>query len=443
MESSISNNLVYKRKKLYDYALAVLAFLMPLVVKGFPVLIISASVVGIIYFFRAYQLLGKPKKDYYLLPYNLIKDSLVNVFKERGAMMYMVLLFAVYLFSFLISDDKNIGSQKLLLKSSYLYFPLVFALTKWDREKLLRVMDFFVYGCVLQVVISLITAWISSDFGFVWAEFSYVKLSFNLHPSYAALLINVGLVFTSLRLLLNFKTNRSFKGSFWRIILIFVFTGYVVLLASKAGMLSYGVVLLFLIVYSYIYLKSKKITLGIILGLIIISGSSYSLLGYTASHRYTALKKSVIERDKIDNKPKKLSSSQKRMVLWKNSWESIKKSNFLGYGIDDGKQALQRNLKRNEEELVHSLNHNAHNQFLEILLSIGGLGLVLLLLILFYSTFGFGGFNLVSFFLLIIIALNLGLESMMEKQTGSIPIIWLLCLLASAKSMFKSVFRLT
>ena len=63
------------------------------------------------------------------------------------------------------------------------------------------------------------------------------------------------------------------------------------------------------------------------------------------------------------------------------------------------------------------------------------------LLILIFSALGYGNFSIISILLVFVIAVNFGVESMMEKQSGSIPIVWLLCFLTSGKSIFKSVFK--
>ena len=52
-----------------------------------------------------------------------------------------------------------------------------------------------------------------------------------------------------------------------------------------------------------------------------------------------------------------------------------------------------------------------------------------------------GEFTTVYILLGVIIIVNLSVESMMEKQAGSIAIVWLLCLLVSAKDSFKTVFN--
>ncbi len=414
---------------------------MPLVVKGFPLLIVLSAVIGIVYFFGAYQRLGKPKKDYYILPYNLLKDSFVNIFHARGTLLFMVLLFFVYLLSAFFSEDKENTIQKIIIKSCYLYFPLIFALTKWDRVKLIRVIDFFIIGCCLQVVISLADAFWASGFQFNLFEFTYVNLSYNLHPAYAAFIINIGFIFNCVRLLFIYRDVKSFSGNRWRFIALIGFSGYIVLLSSKAGVLTFLITVFITLIYSLFVLKSFKLTVFVT----ILSSSFFILFFYSIGdrvlNRYISMKNSIEIKNESIDKSKKLKSSQIRMVLWQNSWEAIKKSDFFGYGIGDGKKALQDNLEINKEEFVFNLNHNSHNQYLEVMLSVGFIGFFLLLLILVYSAFGFGDFNWVSILLIFVVAINLGVESMMEKQTGSIPIVWLLCFLTSGKSIFKSVFK--
>jgi hypothetical protein len=293
LNSSSFNSTVYNTKKLYDYALAFMALLMPLVVKGFPVLIILAATIGIAYFFRAYQKLGKPKKDYYILPYNLLKDAFTNIFRTKGALLFMVILFFVYVASAFFSDNKEVAFQKIILKSCYLYFPLIFSLTKWDKRKLLLVIDFFVLGCCLQVIVSLLDAFWESGFKFDSFEFTYVNLSFNLHPGYAAFLVNIGFIFNSIRIIFLYKERKSLSGNRWRLIALVGFLGYIMLLSSKAGVLTILVTTITLIIYSLIVIKSSKFTVLVIL----LSIGVFSLLSYTfgsmALTRYNTMKNSI------------------------------------------------------------------------------------------------------------------------------------------------------
>ena len=69
-----------------------------------------------------------------------------------------------------------------------------------------------------------------------------------------------------------------------------------------------------------------------------------------------------------------MTSSATRLVLWENSLIAIENSNYMGYGLGDGKQKLQDQLAKNGGNL-YDKNYNSHNQFLETTLSIGLIGL--------------------------------------------------------------------
>ncbi|MDG1516605.1 MAG: O-antigen ligase family protein [Flavobacteriales bacterium] len=443
LNTNTSNSLIYKRKKFYDYALATLGLLMPLVVKGFPVLIIATAIVGIVYYFRAYQKLGKPKKDYCFLPYNLLKDGFISIFKKKGAPMFMVILFVFYLVSFFYSENDEVGAEKILLKSCYLYFPLIFTLTKWDKEKLERVLNFYIIGCVIHVLISYLDAFIQAGFSFILFEFTYTRLSFNLHPSYSALLINIALIFVIAPFLL--KPFESFKKPFLvkNVVFIMLFIPFILLLSSKSGIFSLLLIVIVTSVFVLFKLRNLKfkivffLTLGCLILTLFLSDNR------VAKRKYLELERVIISSPKLPrNKAAVILSTQIRLVLWENSFLAFKRSPLFGYGIGDGKDALQKQLKESEEEFVFKLKHNSHNQFLEIGLKLGFFGVLLFLIALCSIAFGFKDFNYFSFLIFLVLFFNLFVESMMEKQVGSIFIVWLLCLLFSSKKIIRTTFSL-
>lgn len=418
---------------------------MPLVLRGFPVVIVAAAVLGIVYFFVAYQKVGKPIKDYYLLPYNLVKDGLKNIFLERGPMMFMVILFFIYCISLFYTTDIDNGLRKILLKSCYLYLPLIFTLTKWDKVKLLRVVDFYILGCVFQVVFSFVDAFIDAGFQFSFKEFSYVELSYNLHPSYAAIMIVVGMVFASTRLIFTLKEKRNWKVILTFALPIILFVVYVVLLSSKAGLITLFLSVITLMIYTFYVLKSWKVVVSVLLIGFLILGSGLFFVGGKATSKFKELFSVTIQKEsKSKNRTgeDQIGSTAIRLVLWDNSVNAIKESPLFGYGVGDGKAELQKELSNNGEVFILNKHHNSHNQLLETGLALGGIGVLILLLILFYSAFGYGDFTIISFLLVSVVILNLLTESMMEKQSGSILIVWLLCFLNSGKNIFKSVFSL-
>ena len=138
-------------------------------------------------------------------------------------MFFMVILFFVYCISLLFSEDIENAGGKIILKSCYIYFLLIFSLTKWDKDKLIRVIDFFLVGCVLQVFISYIDAYFQSGWKYNPAEFYYTKLSFNLHPSYAAFFISIGFILNCARIIQLIKMKQRAFYIFIRLIFLIAF----------------------------------------------------------------------------------------------------------------------------------------------------------------------------------------------------------------------------
>ena len=442
MSYSRSTTRIKKIKIIYDYALAFLAFLLPLIVKGFPLIITTVSSIGIGYYFMAYKTLGKHEKDYYLLTWNLLRDGFLKIFKEKNAMFYMVILFLVYCISVSYSEDLKTAGQKIILKSSYLYFPIIFSLTKWDKKKLIRVLDFFLAGCFFQVVISFFDAYIDAGLTFDSKEFYYTKLSYNLHPSYAALIINIGFIFNTIRIIQLIKARGNFYIVSLRILLLILFLIFILMLSSKAGLVCLVVSLLALSAFTFYRFKSFKTKLIGMLFIVIVLGGGVTFFGDRAVFKFNELISSVKNKNDFISKSAGYYSWKTRLVLWDNTWDVIKESYVFGYGVGDGKKILQNQLKLNEETFVLSKNYNSHNQFLETTLSIGLIGLLLLLIILVKGTFSKkNGFGYISILLGVIIAINFFVESMMEKQIGSITITWLICLLVSAKDTFRATFK--
>lgn len=417
---------------MYDYAHAVLALLMPLIIKGFPVLIVVSALLGMSYFFVSYKKVGKLGHGY-LLPFTLLRDGFKIIIRSRGAPLFMLLLFVFYLASYFYSADTKTANAKLVLSSCLIYFPLIFVLTKWDKEKLLRVMHFFIAGCVLQVLISFTTAFIDSGYGIDIQEFTYMELSFNNHPSYAALLVIVGLVFTGLLIIEQLKYTRK-QSVVFLLFLVSLFTFYIILLSSKAGIVSLVLVYVF---FAVVFLKSKLIPVwksivafGIIGGLC----ASFMMLSPVAKSRFKAVGK--IENTDVE----KPNSSQIRVILWSASWHNIKAEPILGYGVGDAKGELKKTLEKQNETFVSALNYNCHNQYLETTLMAGFPALLLLLALLFSVPLGFKNVFWIPVLFVVVVAFNLLVESMLERQVGSILIVWLFCLLFSARDIFVSTF---
>jgi len=122
------------------------------------------------------------------------------------------------------------------------------------------------------------------------------------------------------------------------------------------------------------------------------------------------------------NRFKKLGSGNGdvRTLIWEASWLEIQKSPIIGHGAGDTQDVLRPrylaiNYPRGAEK-----NQNSHNQYLETGVSIGFIGILILMCWIFFSLYqGWHQQNYLLCIFIAIIALNILTESMFERQQGS------------------------
>lgn len=115
------------------------------------------------------------------------------------------------------------------------------------------------------------------------------------------------------------------------------------------------------------------------------------------------------------------SSIPARVLIWKTCLELIPQSGFFGVGIGDVKDVLTQAYQAKGYTGCFEHQFNAHNQFLQTTLAVGFPGLLTLLgmlLVPFYQWWKQR--NLLGIALIGIVFMNLLVESMFERQAGSI-----------------------
>lgn len=434
--NQLTNRSVYRSKKAYDYALAVLAFLIPLVHRGLPLVILVSAVFGMYYFVRAYQRLGKRKREYVYLPYNILRDSFRNIWKDKNAHLLMVVFFINYLISVFYSTNKEAAWEGVILKSSFLYFPVLFSLTKWDKEKLIRVFNYFTIGTFLNLVLSYVFAFLDNEYVFSVQGFTYINLSYTFHPSYVAMFVNCAIVFNAILLL-----HKGFVESSYTKILrwcsIVLFSLFVIMLSSKAGLISWFMVIAACFLH-IVFIKKRIIrafsVAGFFIGLFALTFNSISIVG----NRVQGMAETIEE--KVDDvKTTNTNSTGSRIGIWQSSLNVILESPIIGVGVGDSKDKLLAEFEDQMQAKFYSKKYNSHNQILDTGIATGILGVVILTLLLIAGFVNYGKTSFFTIGILAIIGFNLVVESMLERQAGVIFITWILSLLVSARPLIKSM----
>lgn len=428
---------IYKSKKAYDYGLAFLAFLIPLVSKGLPLFIIGAAILGMFYYVIAYRKIGKQKKDYIFLPYNLLNDGLFNILKSKNTLLFMVCFFLCYLASIFYSDNKEFGWDGVLLKSSFLYFPLLFSLTKWDIIKVKRVFNFYILGCLTNLILSYLFVVINSDGVIDVEDFMSTSLSFSFHRSYIAMYINIAIILNAIILLSkSFIETKVIIALRW--FLQILFSLFVIMLSSRSGLITWFIAIGCIVMYTLVIQKSliKSLVFFSAVGLLFIfSINRLSMLGERMGETVNTIASSNYDK----NNNGKYSSTGIRIGIWKASISVWKSSPIFGLGVGDGKTELLKEYHRRKMTNCFIAKFNSHNQYLDTSLAIGAFGVSILLIIILFSFINYGKLTILTFAIMGVIGGSLFVESMLEKQAGAVFISWIIALIVSIRPVLRSL----
>lgn len=252
--------------------------------------------------------------------------------------------------------------------------------------------------------------------------YSYITNEFwglDEHPIYISINFSIALFFI---------LTEGFKNKTVNFILFLVLISGLLILARKGAIVSFCIlsgVLLFL-------KKDKKQTAKLVF--VFISLFVLSLSVPEIRSRFLE----IFETSKIINN--KETSSGIRYILWNTSEKVIQKSNYLGYGIGDAQEVLSKQLAVDGYAVLSKENYNAHNQFLQIGLATGVVGICLYLFSLIYFIRMFiqrKNAEAIVFFLFFIFVFLF--ESVLERQNGIIIYSFVTCMFIYTSEFDKTL----
>ncbi len=342
------------------------------------------------------------------------------VFKEKRRLFLFSLsiVYLLYLIGLLYTKNFAYAGFDLQVKLSLFLFPLLFATADYKyytNEKIGDYINLFGDGLLFASIICLGVAAYKYFFGdHDSSNFLYAKLSgaLNFHPSYMAMYLN----FAIMTVLTMMFSEIYYVSKQVSIIKIVLFSIVIIMLSSKAGILS--MILTYMIFIVYLIIKLKKVKLGLIMILtVIVSCVGVFTLVPSA---YNRLKQGfdVASKNKKDLKDEGESTSD-RILIWNASSEIIKDNFWIGVGTGDVKDKLLEKYKEKNYMYAYERKLNSHNQFLQTFITLGVFGFVALLASLIIPLiFAIKRNNLVHVFFLIIFIVNILVESMLENQAG-------------------------
>ncbi len=326
----------------------------------------------------------------------------------------------------LYTSNLKFGWTVLETKMSLLILPLIYAAyIDTTKDKIQEYLKYLVYGCIVYAIICLTYAGyaffkpvLDDLYGDIGSNnFYYSYLSLYFHPSYTAMYS----VFSLLIISIGIKKRVICFN--WKIILsITLLIIFILLLSSKAGWF----ILILLGLYVFKLLISLKKGIKILYFVIPILVLFLALNVYFTpkfSHRLPQIENIIKAITGKDQNDKTVTTGNdgnaSRVFIWKASYELFLENFLTGTGTGDAKDELLKKYQEKKMTNEFQFQLNSHNQFLSTSLYLGLLGLITFLFMLFYPliiSIKHSNYVLVGFILLIII--NLMVESMFEKQAG-------------------------
>lgn len=328
--------------------------------------------------------------------------------------------YLLYILGLIYSSNLEYAAFDLEVKFSLFVFPVVIATIRKEvfqgsRVNILLIV--FILGCLVSTLISFGLA--VDRYTHVWFStklFYYFRLSHLHHPGYMAMFLTFAIA-----VLICFMVKKSkYKLDKWNMIsfsgLIIYLSIFVILLSSKAGIIS--LVLVFLFAIGYYIINEKKILQGLILT--VLTGLLFYLLlvifPYSVNRmiKYQSAVKNTVSEKQNENQ-----KTDSRIEIWTASIHLIKNNFLIGVGTGDVKDKLLETYEDEGKEEALFREYNTHNQYLQTFIALGIIGfLTLVLSLLLPAYYAFRKKVFLYFMFLMIIAVNFLIESMFETQDG-------------------------
>ncbi|WP_452221588.1 O-antigen ligase family protein [Lacinutrix salivirga] len=304
------------------------------------------------------------------------KDFSYKTFKVFIPFYLLYLLYAIGYYR----DNFEIVNLMFERKAIVLALPLVFSITSIDTINYKLILKYFVYGCIVAYLLSLIIGFYNS--------FSFNPLSFDTtlasHKSNELVNPNASPLLTNNFLSVNFTLdmNPTALAMYFSMSLAILYTvkelftkkqKYLFSVLLILGVLQLasvlGILMLIFVVFSLIKPSLKKpMIITVVSGFIL-------FLGVVSQKE----KQSYFDSEKLE----KIDS---RVLIWHTALNSIDSSNFFfGNGVKNAQKLLDKNYpKEGEFGFAAQIKKlDSHNMYLQFILEIGVVGLIVYLISIF------------------------------------------------------------
>ena len=385
--------------RLYQFELVLFTFLLPIYRKVIPYVI---AVMLITWLFEG---------DFASKARRIVND------KHRLNTLLFAGLYLFYGIGLLYIENFDYGLFDLEVKMSIFIFPVLMATV---RDEVLsasmarKILWAFVFGVFASMILCYLLAFIEYFRNGSVGAFYYSSLSRLIHPSYMAMYVCFAMA-----ILLYFMYKGLVQGTLNRILAILLlvsFEVFVIMLSSKAGILGFA--LLLVLFTAYILSNPRRYKKGLLIGSMLAISYIFLFILFPISVERFEETRDSLEQVDIHADEIMTSTGERIMILW-YSFEITNEHFLWGVGSGDVKDFLLDKYEEKGMLNALSLALNAHNQYLQMMIAMGIVGLIILLLnLVLPALYSIDHKHYLYLIFLILVGFNFLFESMLETQAG-------------------------
>jgi len=313
------------------------------------------------------------------------KKSIAKAFQQkcqllraRKYLLWMFLFFIMIVISVFLSSNFHKGLRYLDPRLPLAYFPLSVGLLQLKKETKDKILLGFAWLTTFMMLFCLCWSLNRSEL-FKKPEFLYNDSFTEIlkqQSIYISLLVNMSIYIFTYHIL--YKKNR-YKG--WMIFAVIFLFAISYLLASRNLMLVlYAITIGFALYYIFKqkkYLEGGIVLFGMLLGLFAIfkffpkTFNRFKELAYTEFDYKSMGKESHYNMEVTKDQ---WNGANFRIAAWRCGWELFLSSPLKGVDIGDKKDVLMDKYREKDFQFALSTQKNVHNNYLDILYSMGLIG---------------------------------------------------------------------
>lgn len=292
--------------------------------------------------------------------YNKRYTLTLTLLKKSSIFLSLALFIGYLILSLAYSENLAYGIRALEKKSALIFLPILFTGIPWNNKLRSEVFRLYVASIFILTIYSLVSTFLTYK---IESDFSYFSWVLPLTSSFGANYYALFLGYAILVLVFDFKHFRKFLPPIVIVGLILYFACFMALLSSRSAIAALLLIVLAFAIREAVRNKGKQRLIGfsILLVTVLASVTIFTFVPYLNSRVKQALN----------------FSADPRYQLFRANLNLFLDNPVMGVGIGDVQDKMTEAYHLANYEEAYLNKYNAHNDWLQISVATGFVGLIL------------------------------------------------------------------